>query len=287
MTSIKETADFTWKRWTMNKSPVGVLIPPFYNHQPAGIIGSRKYLEALKTAIEDALETGLGRADVFMPDGEGHYVMVKLENNANAIPVCYSDFWGTREIDGESYAVIGYAYFPDEWGKAHNRVAELESFYEKWENLHKNFTQLLLYLFLEKCPKGKGEEESYSCVELYHEFQELANRLFWKKEWQMKLPSLKEIKEFFDKLWEKAGVPDFCFRTVLYGSEDDIRACIDLSEELLEAGFKNHSLEGIGIDRETGCFRFLLKEGIPEEVKLKPSWKVKNNHLLIPIKEAK
>ncbi len=204
------------------KTPIGILIPPFYNHQPAGIIGNRKYLEALKTAIEEALESGVGRADVFMPDGEGHYLMVKLEENTDATPVCYSDVWGVKEINGEVYAVVGYSYFPDEWGKAHRVVSELESFYEKWVNLSRNFTQLLLYLFLEKCPKGKSEEESSSCVELYQEFQELVSRLFWNEKKQMKLPTLEELKEFFDKLWERAGVPDFCMRAVFYGSENDI-----------------------------------------------------------------
>jgi len=266
------------------KTPTGALIPPPCNHQPAGIIGNREYLEALKTAIEDALEAGVGRADVFMPDGEGHYLMVKLEENADTVPVCYSDVWGTREIDGETYAVVGHAYFPDEWGKAHKVVSELESFYEKWENLSRNFTQLLLYLFLEKCSKGKSEKESYSCVELYHEFQELASRLFWNERKQMKLPTIKELKEFFDKLWERAGVPDFCMRAVFYGSEDDIKACIDLSEALLEAGFDNHSLEGIGIDYDRGYFRFLIKDKIPAKARLKPEWKVEGRNLLIPIK---
>ena len=255
-------------------TPKGVLIPPFYNHQPAGIIGNREYLEAVKKAIEEALDDGgIGRADVFMPDGEGHYLMVKLENNTDSIPVCYGDFWGTKEIDGETYIVPGHSFSSDDWGKAHRIVSELESFYEVWKRLYKNFSFFVLYLFLEKKRH----------IDLYHQFQKLVSEMFWDKE-KAKLPDIKEVRNFFDKLWKEVKFPDFCMRTVLYGWEEDVKACVDLSLTLLEKGFKNHSLEGIGLDKN-GYFRFLIKEKIPE--RLESGWRVEGRHLLVPYAREK
>ena len=44
------------------KTPYGTLIPPYFNHQPAVVVGNRNYLLALKEAIEEALEEGIGDA---------------------------------------------------------------------------------------------------------------------------------------------------------------------------------------------------------------------------------
>jgi hypothetical protein len=88
-------------------SPYGTLIPGKINHFPARIVGNREYLEALKDTIEEALDNGIGCADVFAPDGEGHYLFVKLEEDTDKIPTLYADFWETKKIDGDTYVATG------------------------------------------------------------------------------------------------------------------------------------------------------------------------------------
>jgi len=113
----------------VRKVPYGALIPPYFNHQPAGVIGNRAYLKALKKAIEDALEKGVGVKEVFMPDGEGHLLIVKLEENEDKIPNCYAHFYplGEKSKYGEDLLVADYMFSAKEWGKARDLLVALEN----------------------------------------------------------------------------------------------------------------------------------------------------------------
>jgi len=159
----------------------GTLIPPFYNHQPAGIIGDREYLEALKEAIEEALESGIGVADVFMPDGEGHYLFVKLEEDTEKIPTCYAHFEYTGKEEVGERIRDDYMFSPEEWKKAHRIVDKLESFYLARERISYNLTTFLLYLFFEKCveERKKTGKDATVCGRFYERFNKLRRKLLF------------------------------------------------------------------------------------------------------------
>jgi len=230
------------------KSPYGILIPGRINHFPAGIVGNREYLLALKEAIEKALDGGIGCADVFAPDGEGHYLFIKLEEDTDKIPVLYADFWGTKEIDGDTYVATGYAFYPEEWSKAVNLLDDLEKFYFAWKRIYENLNEFLFYIFFEKCFKEfeKKNKSPVVCVRLYHRFLKLANRLLYDEKGHRKLPTPAEWRRFFSKLW-RLKVPDYCLRTIIYGDRKEVRICVDLSLKLVKNGLPNGALEGVGL----------------------------------------
>jgi len=227
------------------KRPYGALIPSRINHFPAGAVGNREYLLALKEAIESALEEGVGCADVFAPDGEGHYLFVKLEEDTDKIPVLYADFWGTKEIDGDTYVATGYAFNPEEWSNALNLLDKLERFYFVWKRIYENLNEFLFYIFFEKCLKERSKS-SMVCVRLYHRFSKLADSLLYDKKGQRKLPTTEEWRRFFDKLW-RVKVPDYCLRTIIHRGRKEVRICADLSLKLAKNGLPNGALEGVGL----------------------------------------
>ncbi len=276
--------------------PYGALIPPYFNHQPAVVVGNRNYLLALKEAIEEALEEGIGVADVFMSDGEGHYLFVKLEEEVEEIPTCYAHFELTKEKNLGKRAVDDYCFFPDEWVKAVNLACELEDFCKVWERMHTNLYAFLHYLFFEKCYKERMEKgkNPLTCVRLHNRFSKLAGKLFYDEKGYKKLPSIEEWNRLFNKL-KRLNIPRYCMRTIFYGVPEEVKTCLDLSLELIKAGTPDRAFEGIGIvSRKEFSFLpegwyFLFKEKSCSEVKglkLKEGWIYREGRLFIPIENS-
>lgn len=64
-----------------------------YWHDEAYIVGTQAALGALRNAIDAALETGRGKAELFVSDGEGYTVHVMAESDETMGKLCapYTD----------------------------------------------------------------------------------------------------------------------------------------------------------------------------------------------------
>lgn len=276
----------------MSREKRGVLIPPFYCHQPALIIGDRAYLEALKEAVEETLSGGISGVSVSMSDGKEHYLVVKLEEDTGKIPLCYGDLWGTKEVDGEPCAVVGHCFNIDEWGKAHELAADLEDFYLEWKRVKRGFTYLLLSLYVEKMKGVKTVEDRKKIHKEYSYLQKKLSSLFWDRE-QVRLANIKEFKDFMDTLYDTWGFPDYCFRLAYYGApKEDVEKCVKLSFSLHEKGFPNKTLEAVGVvntkDLSDTYFLFLIRDGATKKIAkelIEPDWILNGRRLYIPLKE--
>src|SRR5690348_14978169 len=75
-------------------------------HKEAYIAGNRSGLEKLRNALATALESGAADANVFVNDGEGYEICVRLvdDETANKLIVPYTEEYarGSRQ-DGEVY----------------------------------------------------------------------------------------------------------------------------------------------------------------------------------------
>jgi len=263
--TLKKRLNALERRFKMprEENPVGAVVSPRLNHYPAGIVGNRKYLQAIRDAIEEALNYGLGETEVFMADGEGHSVIVKLEDREDQIPVCYAHYELTGKENVGERAVDDYMFSPEEWTKAHSSLERLEDFYYSRIRLSNNFLELVRYLFLEKCAELR-EEKIKTCLNLFHRFHSLFMKLFYDKEGFYRLPRFSEIAEFEKKL-KRVGFPSFCRRVLFYGSEEEVRACVDVSLELTKMGITK-GLEAVGfVDGET--FKNTPKINLPKDKK--------------------
>jgi len=275
----------------VRKSPYGALIPPYFNHQPAGVVGNRAYLKALRRAIEEALEEGLGAEEVFMPDGEGHYLVVKLEEDVDKIPNCYAHFFPARQKSefGEDLLVADYLFSEKEWSIARDLVAGLEDFYLAWNRVHSNLWEFLSYLFFHKCQERKKDRGwNGTCYRLYQHFFKLSQDLLFDRDGYRKLPTLEEWERFFSRLW-RLNVPDFCLRTIIRGTEREVRACVDFSLLLVRKGVPNKTMEGVGIVNNNGSeyFLFLVKDGRELSIPPEKGWIWEGKKLFIPAKGLK
>lgn len=68
------------ERTTIDKAAWLHVYGQHFYHGPAMLRGNRAALEALRAAVDQALEAGTGEAEVFASDGEGYHVQVHRVN---------------------------------------------------------------------------------------------------------------------------------------------------------------------------------------------------------------
>jgi hypothetical protein len=252
----------------------GILIPPIGYHSLAGIVGDRKFLEELRDAIEEALASGVDEVEVFTPDGEDCTVIVKLEENEDKIPLLYADF-EAKEENGEVEVETFGGFIPQEWEKARKLLEKEKQILDVWKRIYDNLATLRTFL-ITKLTEKKDE----SLGKVLQQMEEREFSLLYDERGHIKLPTMEELREYLDWLWENWKLPDYCLRLLLTGTERELEVCLELSCKLVEKGLPNGLLEGVGFTKR-GEFVFLFRDTKKVEIPLEKGWELEEERLII------